>query len=138
MPADICAMLNVADLQTLLPTAGFGVELDPLTGPPFWELGCKWNGPEGEVQLSLAGAVTAEGNAELGVNVSYIFPDGSTSSMPVNGVGSNADYVNYSGKSQSLRAKLGPYVVTVEADGFTPDVPEATLQPLVTKVLNQL
>jgi len=138
MPADIYAMLTVADLQMLLPTAGSGVEQDPLTGPPFWELGCQWNGPEGEVQLSLAGALTAEGNAALDVDVSYIFPDGSTSSMPVRGVGSNAEYVNYSGKSQSLRAKLGPYLVTVDADGFTPDVPEAKLQPLVTKVLNDL
>lgn len=114
------------------------MEKDPLTGPPFWELGCQWGGPEGEVQLTLCGAVTAAGNADLDVDVSYIFPeDGSTSSMPVS-VGSNAVYVNYSGKSQFLRGKLGPYLVIVEADGFTPDVPETTLQPLVTKVLNQL
>ena len=138
MPADICAMLTVADLQTLLPTAGSGGELDPRTGPPSWELGCQWRGPEGKVQLSLAGAVTAEGNAALDVDVSYIFPDGSTSSMPVTGVGNNAEYVNDSGSSQSLKAKLGPYLVTVDADGFTPDVPEATLQTLITKALNQL
>jgi hypothetical protein len=138
MPAEICAMLTVADLQALLPTAGSGVEEDPLPGPPFWELGCQWDGPQGDVQLSLAGAVTTAGNAELDVDVSYIFPDGSTSSLPVSGVGSEAHYVNYSGESQSLRSKLGPYLVTIVADGFTPDVPEATLQPVVAKVLSQL
>ena len=57
--------------------------------------------------------------------------------MPVS-LGNNGEYVSYSGSSQSLTAKLGPYLVTVVADGFTPDVPEATLQPVVTKVLNQL
>jgi hypothetical protein len=53
-------------------------------------------------------------------------------------VGDKAVYLINSGLDQILNARKGSYVVSVAAYSFTPEVPEASLQPLVVEALGKL
>jgi hypothetical protein len=137
-PQDVCTLLALADVQTVLPTAqrcGEDDPLSPVPGGPYWIVGSRWLGTPGVVSLTLVGAQTPEGKAGLDVSVPFDL-DGGTALVPVTGVGTQAGYYDSSGTEQSLEVLFGSYKLTISVDGVTPDVPEAALQPLAVKAIS--
>jgi hypothetical protein len=53
-------------------------------------------------------------------------------------VGDKAVYLVNQGLAQILNALTGSTDVSLAACGFTPEVPEASLQPLIVEALGQL
>jgi hypothetical protein len=139
-PAGVCGMLTFADVQPLLPNVDGTYTPDPLTpNGYFWINNCNWGStpPAGVLELSLTGALTPDANAGLDSDITDV-ANADASVQWVMGVGARAVYVNRPGLSQTLDVRFKSYLITLWASSFTPDVPEALLQPLALKVIAQL
>jgi len=140
-PAEICSLLALADVQTILPMAQDGSGGPAaMTLPDIWTAECQWYDAPGSsvnVALVLQGAPTPQGIADLDVGYETVDPGGAPK-MEVSGVGDRAFYVDDSGTAQILQARTGSYLVNLAAVFFTSDVTEAQLQPLVQKVISGL
>jgi hypothetical protein len=137
--ADICSLLALSDVQAILPTAMDGATQATLATNDVFSQECDWNDSSATamaVTLVVEGALTSQGAAEI--NIVLTADQGSTQHMAVTGLGDRAEYINFSGTSQLLGARVGSYLVEVTAYLFTPDVTEAQLHPLVAKVVGQL
>jgi hypothetical protein len=135
--ADVCSMLALADVQTLLSGAPAGAPLPPDDTADIWTRGCAWQASGMAVTLIVEGALTSNGNLVLGIEVDAT-SNGTRQATAVSGVGDKAVYLVNQGLDQILNAKKGSTVVSVAASGFTPAVPEASLQPLVVEALSKL
>jgi hypothetical protein len=138
-PPDLCGVLAFADFQTPAPAGGY--HPDPVDNGSMWMAGCDWEDstttPAHQIQLTLTGALTPEENASFGVYVTN--PGGADAGVEtVSGLGTAAFYLNQSGVSQTLVVWFKSYLLRVWVSGYTPDVPEASLQPLALKVMGQL
>ena len=142
LPAEICSLLPLADVQTIFPTAQSGYSRSAvITMPPdVWTAECDWNDPGAsllDVALVIQGSLTPQGIADLDVGYETVDPGGAPE-VEVSGVGDRAFYVDDSGRAQILQARTGSYLVNLAASLFTSDVTEAQLQPLVQKVIGGL
>jgi hypothetical protein len=140
-PADVCSLLPLLDIKTVLPTAAAGVARPGMTMPDQWKQECDWIDNRGlyvspAIGLFLEGAVTPQGNSNLDVEFVSI-GGGPMQGTAVGGLGTKALYFNVlNGMSQFLEARTGSYLVSVEADNFPSPVSEAQLEPLVRKVIS--
>jgi hypothetical protein len=135
--ADVCSMLALSDVQTLLPGASAGVPFTLTDTADIWLRGCGWDASGMAVTLIVEGALTSKGNLVLGIAVDPT-SNGTTQATAVAGVGDKAVYLVNQGLDQVLNARKGNNVVSVAASGFTPEVPESSLQPLVVEALGKL
>jgi hypothetical protein len=138
--ADICSLLALSDVQTILPTAMDGTPQATLSTNDIFSQECDWNDSSTSsamaVTLVIEGALTAQGASEINIVVGA--DQGSTQHMAVSGLGDRAEYINFTGTDQLLGARTRSYLVDVTVYLFTPDVTEAQLQPLVAKAVNAL
>jgi hypothetical protein len=141
-PADVCSLLTVADVQSILPTAVPGVASTGAANSDAWGMECDWSDSSGGVSLLVEGA---KAPAELSVfNLAIQGAEVATAGVqitPISDVGDEAVYVNdtrMNAVKQELQAASGNYWVGLIAGGFTTPVTLAQLQPLVVKVLNSL
>ncbi len=135
--ADVCSMLALSTVQTLLPGAPAGAPLTLSDDADIWSRGCAWQASGMAVTLLVDGALTSSGDLVLGTVVDAN-SSSTTQATAVSGVGDKAVYLVNTGLGQILNARSGGYVVSVSVSGFTPEVPEASLQPLVVEVLGKL
>jgi hypothetical protein len=135
--ADVCSMLALSDVQTLLPAAPAGAPLTLDDTADIWIRGCGWQANGMAVTLIVEGPLTSNGNLVLAIQVDAT-NNGTTQATAVSGVGDKAVYVINPGLDQILNARKGSYVASVAASMFTPEVPEASLQPLVVEALGKL
>jgi hypothetical protein len=136
--ADVCSMLALEDVQTLLPGATAGTPMAPDDTADIWLRGCAWQGSGGmAVTLLVEGALTSNGRLVLGTEVDAN-SNSTTQATAVSGVGDKAAYLVNQGLEQILNALKGSTVVSLAAYNFTPVVPEASLQPLVVEALSKL
>jgi hypothetical protein len=136
--ADVCSMLALSDVQTLLPGATAGTPLTPEDTADSWTRGCAWQGSGGmALTLLVEGALTRNGQLMLGIAVD-VTSSSTTQATAVSGVGDKAEYLVNQGLDQILNALQGSTAVSLAAYGFTPEVPEASLQPLVVEALGKL
>ena len=103
----------------------------------IWLRGCAWHTNDKAVSLIVEGALTSNGNMLLGLQVGAT-SNATTQVKEVSGVGDKAAYLVTQGINQVLNARKGSNLVSVAASGFTPEVPEASLQPLVVEALSKL
>ena len=141
-PADVCSLLTLADVQSILPTAVPGVASAGTPNSDIWGIECDWEGSSSGVSLLVEGAKApaALGVFDLAIQGAEVATTG-VQIMPINDVGNEAVYVNdtrMNAVKQELQAASGNYWVGLIAAGFTTPVPLAKLQPLVVKVLNSL
>lgn len=144
-PADVCAILDLTDIQTLTPTAQAGVE-EPSgdnTDLGFWSRICKYEAsatPSHSVELVVFGALTAQGlqGIELAASSGKV-------NTPVTGVGDEAHYWEDDsispGKTATngLWALEGSYSVDITNYFFPTTFPTADqMKPLVVKALGKL
>ena len=136
--ADVCSMLVLSDVQTLMPGAAAGTPLAPDDYSDAWTRGCEWQGMNGmAISLLVEGALTSTGDLVLGVEVDAN-SSSTTQATAVPGLGDKAVYLVNQGLDQILNAKKGHLVVSLAAYNFTPAASEASLQPLVVEALAQL
>ena len=135
--ADACSMLALSDVQVLLPGAPAGAPLPPDDDADIWTRGCSWQAAGMGVSLVVEGALTSNGNRVLGFEVEAN-SSSTTQATAVPGVGDKAVYLNNIGLDQIMNARKGSEVVSVAAYTFTPEVPEASLEPLVVEALGKL
>lgn len=135
--ADPCSMLLLADVQALLPGAAPGYQLAPDDTADVWMRGCAWQASGMSVTLLVEGALTSSGNITIGFGVEAN-SNSSTQATAVSGLGDKAVYLDNVGLDQILNARKGSELVSVAAAGFTPKVPEASLQPLAAEALGNL
>jgi hypothetical protein len=134
--ADVCSLLTLSDIQTVLPGARPGVEQ---TGPDtsdvgFWSRDCKWDVSDTSVQnieLVIFGATSEQGLAGI---TAAIYGKSST---PVTGLGADARYWVRDTDS-GLWALNGSVSVDVTSYFLTPVASEEQLHPLVAKVLGEI
>ena len=136
--ANVCGMLTLADIQTVMPGALPGVEVQTpdTTTLGFWARDCAWDDGAKtghSLDLVITGATNADG---LG-GIKLAAASGKTNT-PVSGLGTEAHYwVEDPGVGTSgLWALDGSLSVDVTAYFFNPT--EAQLHPLVAKVLGEL
>ena len=89
------------------------------------------------VTLLVQGALTSAGNQVIGFDVEAT-SDATRQATAVSGVGDKAVYLDNAGLDQILNARQGSELVSVAAAGFTPEVPEGSLQPLAVEALGNL
>ena len=135
--ADACNMLALSDVQALVPGAPAGTPLPPDDTADDWIRGCAWQANGMAVTLIVEGALTSNGDRVLAFEVEATSND-TTQATAVSGVGDKAVYLVNRGLGQILNARKGGYVVSLSASGFTPEVPESSLQPLVVEALGKL
>jgi hypothetical protein len=135
--ADACGLLALADVQMLVTGAPAGTPLNLSDNAEVWLRGCAWQASPMALTLIVEGALTSPGNVVLESNVD-VTSDSTRQATPVSGVGDKAVYLVNQGLGQILNAKRGNVLVSLSASGFTPDVPEASLQPLAVEALGQL
>jgi hypothetical protein len=136
--ADVCSMLALPDVQTLLPGAAAGMPLAPDDNADAWTRGCEWDGSGGmAITLIVEGALTSNGKVVLGTVVD-LTSTSTRQATPVPGVGDKAVYLVNQGLDQILNALQGSTVVSLAAYNFTPDASEASLEPLVLEALDKL
>ena len=116
-PADVCALLTLTDVQTILPTATAGtVEAPADPTPDVWTRICTWNAAAGlaSVDLVLFGAVNAQGLQA--VTIIATTGPGNGTKTPVAGLGDRAIYWEDADVStRGLTALKGTYSVDVTA-----------------------
>jgi hypothetical protein len=132
---DPCSMLALADVQTLLPGAPAGTPMAPDDNADIWLRGCAWQANGMAVTLIVEGPLTSNGDLVLGLEVE---PSTNAQATAVSGVGDKAVYLVNPGLDQVLNARKGSDLVSVAASGFTSEVPEAGLQPLVVEALGKI
>lgn len=130
-------MLALPDVQALLPGASAGTALPPDDNADIWTRGCAWQANGMAVTLLVEGALTSNANAALNFEVEAI-SNSTTQATAVAGLGDKAVYLVNQGLGQILNARQGNIVVSLSVSGFTPEVPEASLQPLVAEALGAL
>jgi hypothetical protein len=136
--ADVCGMIALSTVQTLLPGAPAGAPIAPSDDADIWAHGCSWQGSGGMgVSLLVEGALTSNGNLVVSFAVD-VTSNATTQATAVSGVGDKAVYLVNTGLDQILNAKKGSTVVSVAAYNFPAAVPEASLQPLVVEALGKL
>jgi hypothetical protein len=135
--ADVCSMLALSDVQVLVPGAPAGAPLAPSDDADVWGRTCAWQAGGQGVSLLVAGALNSKGDVVLDTTVEAT-SNGMRQATAVSGLGDKAVYLNNIGLDQILNAKKGSEVVSVAAYGFTPEAPEASLQPLVVEALAKL
>jgi hypothetical protein len=140
--ADVCSLLTLADVQSILPTAVPGVAGTGAPSSDAWGIECDWDGSSGSVSLLVEGAkVPAElSTFDLTIQGAEVATSG-VQIMPISDVGDEAVYFNDTRMDtvrQELQATSGNYWVGLIAADFTTPVTLAQLQPLVVKVLNSL
>jgi len=135
--ADPCSMIALADVQVLLPGAAPGYDLSPDDNVDVWSRGCAWEASGMSVTLLVQGALTSAGNQVIGFDVEAA-SDATRQATAVSGVGDKAVYLDNAGLDQILNARQGSELVSVAAAGFTPEVPEGSLQPLAVEALGNL
>lgn len=141
-PADVCSLLTLADVQSILPTAVPGVASTGAPNSDIWGIGCEWEGSSSTISLLVEGAkdTAALGVFDLAIQGAEVATTG-VQIMPISDVGDEAVYVNdtrMNAVKQELQAASGNYWVGLIAAGFTTPVTLAQLQPLAVKVLNGL
>lgn len=136
-PADICSLLTLADIQTILPGASAGA---PQAGPPdpadYWARDCKWAASDisaQAVELVVFGAKTKNG-----VQLLKLAARSGTTNTPVSGLGDEAHYWEQDTSDNGLWTISGAYSVDVTAYFITPFPTESQLEPLVRKALGEL
>jgi hypothetical protein len=135
--SDVCSMLALSDVQAVLPGAPAGAPLPPDDAADIWMRACAWQARGMAVTLLVEGALNSTGDLVLGTEVDAT-SNATRQAAPVSGVGDKAVYLVNQGLGQILNVKKGSTVVSVQASGFTPDVPEASLQPLAVEALGKL
>ena|SRR5436190_3031976 len=135
-PADICALLTLAEVQTVLPTATAGVE-EPTgdnTDLGFWADICKYDAGNQSLELVVFVALTEAGLQ--GIKLAAASGDVNT---PVSGVGTEAHHwEDTASGTGGLWALDSPYSVDI-TNYFPPTQPTADqMKPLVSKVLGEL
>jgi hypothetical protein len=135
-PADVCAMLTLADVQGLQPSSTAGVEQQTgdNTSLGFWARDCKWDGGSTSVELVVFGALNAQGLA----GIKAAARSGKVLNMAVSGLGTEAHYWQDQMDVSGLWAISGFYSVDVTSYFITPYPAEASFHPLVAKALGQL
>jgi hypothetical protein len=134
---DVCSLLTLADIQTVLPAARPGAEqLTPDTSDiGFWSRDCNWDVSDTSVEaieLVIFGATTEQGLA--GIKAAAL--SGRTNS-PVAGLGEDARYW-VDDVTGGLWAFDGSLSVDITAYFLTPMPTEEQLHPLVAKVLGEI
>jgi hypothetical protein len=140
-PPDICGLLTMADVQTLLPDADSTSRPGPWNpdGAAYWFDSCDWGNaanPAGALELTLVGALTPEGATILDENLTD--PDLTRRAQLVSGVGTQAAYIDFAGGPQVLNVRFKSYEIELTAASITPDVTEDLLHPLAVKVVGEL
>jgi hypothetical protein len=140
-PPDPCGLLTFADIQTVSPNASGMYEPDPTESQGVsWMIGCWWADPTTteRIELYLTGALNPQfaANLDAHVEVHSAYPDASVDT--VTGLGTKAAYLNQTGVLQTLNVRFKSYLITLDATGFVPDLPEASLRPLALKVMGEL
>lgn len=135
--SDVCSLLTVADIQTVLPGARAGVEqaTPPTSDLGFWSGDCKWDVSDTLVQaveLVIFGATTEQGLAGLKAAAR----SGKTNT-PVSGLGSEAHFWA-DDLDNGVWALSGSLSVDVTTYFLTPMPTEEQLHPLVAKVLGEV
>ena len=135
-PADVCALITLADVQTVLPTATAGVE-EPTgdnTALGFWSSICKYDAGNQSLELVVFVALTSAGLQ----GIKYAAQSGDVNT-PVSGVGDEAHYwEDNSVNTGGLWALQSPYSVDI-TNYFPPKFPTADqMKPLVIKALAEL
>jgi hypothetical protein len=141
-PADVCSLLTLADVQSIVPTAVPGVGGTGAPNSDIWGIECDWEGSSSSVSLLVEGAKApaALGVFDLAIQGVEVATTG-VQIMPISDLGDEAVYFNdtrMNAVKQELQAASGKYWVGLIAAGFTTPVTLAQLQPLVVKVLNSL
>lgn len=137
-PADVCSLLTIDDVHTLLPGARVGVEqqTQDLSHLDMWTRECKWDVSDMSAQavhLYIFGAMTQGGLAALkgmGNNLAMI-------NTPLTGLGAEAHYWQQDADN-GVWALEGSSSANVTAYSLTPLTTEAQFRPLVAKVLGEL
>ena len=135
--SDVCSLLTVSDVETILPGARPGVEQQtpPTADLGFWSRDCKWDVSDTSVQaieLVIFGATTEQGL--LGLKAAA--HSGKTNSS-VSGLGTDARFWAED-TDNGLWALNGSVSVDITAYFLSPMLTEAQLHPLVAKVLDQI
>jgi hypothetical protein len=137
-PADVCSLLSLADVQTILPGAQAGAQQTTQDTPDVWNRICKWNGSALLVSVELVtyGALTEQGVVSLSVLAGG---PGNGTKTPVSGVGDHATYWENSNlNTRGLVALQGNVSAGVTAYSVTPAPTQDQFTPLVKKALDQL
>lgn len=135
--SDVCSLLTISDVQTVLPGARPGVEqlTPPTTDLGFWSGDCKWDVSDTSVEaieLVVFGATTQPGL--LGLKAAA--RSGKTNSS-VSGLGTEARFWTED-TDNGLWALNGSVSVDITAYFLSPMLTEAQLHPLVAKVLGEI
>jgi hypothetical protein len=136
--ADVCGMIALSTVQTLLPGATDGVPLPNSDDAEIWSRGCEWDGSGGmAVTLLVDGPLTSGGALVLATTVDAT-SNNTTQATAVSGVGDKAVYLVNAGLDQILNARSGNEIVSLGAYNFTPNAAEASMEPLVVEALSNL
>ena len=133
---DVCSLLTLSDIQTVLPGAQPGIEQG---GPDtsnlgFWSRNCEWEVSDisaENIELVIFGATSEQGL--LGITAA----GHSSSGSPVAGLGTEASYW-VSDLTRGLWAIDGSLSVDVTTYFVTTVATEEQLHPLVAKVLGEI
>lgn len=135
--SDVCSLLTISDVQTVLPGARPGAEQQtPDTAAyGFWSRDCKWDVSDTSVQsieLVVFGATTEQGL--LGIKAAA---QSHKTNSSVSGLGTEAHFWAED-TDNGLWALNGSVSVDITAYFLTPMLTEAQLHPLVAKVLGEI
>jgi len=136
--ADVCSMLALADVQTLLPGATGGTPLANNDDADLWSRGCEWQTDGPDITLFVDGARTSNGVFLLGFLVEA-HSNSNTQATPVSGVGDAAVFIdNLNLNDQILNARKGNQLVSLAFYPTAAKATEASLEPLVIEALGKL
>jgi hypothetical protein len=135
--SDVCSLLTISDIQTVMPGARPGVEqaTPPTSDLGFWSRDCKWDVSDTSVQaveLVIFGANTEQGLA----GIKAAARSGKTNTS-VGGLGSEAHYW-VDDSDNGVWAQNGSLSVDVTTYFLTPMPTEGQLHPFVAKVLGEI
>jgi hypothetical protein len=140
-PADVCALLSLADIETILPTAGAGVPQPNSTSPDGWGVECDWKDTApasgSTASLVVVGVLSSAGIADLDRGPQSLAAGATPSSAAVVGLGDTAEYADLT-NAQALEAVAGSYDVEVTVTFRNPAVTAVQLRPLVARVLGEI
>jgi hypothetical protein len=133
VPSEVCALITLADVQTILPTATAGVE-EPTadnSAVGFQSRICKYDAGNQSVELEVFIALT-----QAGLDGIELAAQSGDVNVPVDGVGDEAHFwENNDVNTGGLWALQSPYSVDI-TNYFPPAFPTADqMKPLVVKAL---
>lgn len=135
--ADACTLLALPDVQALVPGAPDGAALPPEDHPDIWARSCAWQAGGKALTLLVEGALNSNGQVVLNSAVDATSTS-TRQATAVSGLGDKAVYLVNQGLGQILNALKGSTIVSASVSGFTPEVPESSLEPLVAEALGKL